>query len=1180
MCGGTSTTTQNQTSTTSANPLTQQAVEQLLPQAVNVAQTPYDQNMNANVANLNPQQQAAIQAQGGLLSNNPASSYINQSNQYSQQAADPNSVIAMQQQFYNPMASQVMSQLQNVFGQQNAQLLGNQAASGAIGGSRSGVADANLANSQTLAAGQTLAGLQQQALGAAQTQQGQIAGQAYQQGQLGQEALNSQISAINQALQGGQLTYAEAQAQLNAIQQNSIAKTLFPQQELATAANIEAGLGPQLGGTTTGTSQTTQPVNYLGQIIGGLSAGLGALKSDERAKENIRDIGKTHDGQRIYSFQYKGDPTVRIGMMAGQVAKKHPEAVHTDSQGIRYVDYGKATEDAAQMKRAIGGGVGIGNGLSGLQGYSGLGHNNMGGIQPYFGQPPKRREDGGSVGEDSQTPGMDLYRRTPHPAPGDTTPGMDLYRKAQEAPRPSGEDIVRRTLEQARGNPSPGEDLYRRTPHRPFGGRVHMQDGGDPDAQDVTADQDGEGVASRFINRRLNDRDFGSLPLATDYDPNTPAQEQVLSLSPAPVQQADPQAQPASMGSPAQAPAGICYQGLSQPQSVAQMGVDSLRNLGWSDSAIRGALANGNPESGFNPGQRHWDQPNPVFAGTEAANAHGVFSLGGAEYNNYANWLQKNGFSNDQWSDPVLQYRFMDWNLRTRYPQVFDAMQKGTPEQAGQAFLSGYLKPRSDYLAQRSDQIEKGVPTTEDLVKSAGQGGISQGTVNQLLQQPKEPSYLDKTLKAFGINLDQPQGLGGSLGRMLGMQPSFDQQTSDRLVNMGLGMLASGPSVGVKGAPGAIVSALTSAGKGGLYMNQQDAADKQAAINLANAAQNQQLHEAQIAHLKYEMAKPEVIGTDMNYDQFGIPHPRNRMGVRDPNSPTGYREIQLPEQAQPAQAAKDAQNIEELQKSVPPVVWEQAQAVADYDKAPYTGRQANQGMGVAVMATARKIAQLRGEEYNEGVYQSKVAAQKALTASVDSRTLTNGNTGIDHLRDLVESVDKMDPGQYPTLNHFSNWLKTQAGKDATKSYNANAGLLAEELTSFYRGIGGAEADIKRHLTDLDPDSSLEQQRGVIRKVAEMVRDKVSSLETKRDYAFGKNGEQKFPILNAKAKRDLDAIEEWAKRDPKDRSHINAQPQQAAPAAAQPVPVNTIEDAMKLPSGTPFVTPDGRVKVRP
>ena len=51
------------------------------------------------------------------------------------------------------------------------------------------------------------------------------------------------------------------------------------------------------------------------------------------------------------------------------------------------------------------------------------------------------------------------------------------------------------------------------------------------------------------------------------------------------------------------------------------------------------------------------------------------------------------------------------------------------------------------------------------------------------------------------------------------------------------------------------------------------------------------------------------------------------------------------------------------------------------------------------------------------------------------------------------------------------------------------------------------------------------------------------------------------------------------KDPRTADLVS--PPSAAPdAAMQPVRVNSPEEALKLPSGTSFVTPDGRVKVRP
>jgi hypothetical protein len=81
------------------------------------------------------------------------------------------------------------------------------------------------------------------------------------------------------------------------------------------------------------------------QILGGLF-GLGAAGvykySDKRLKKNIKKIGKTDDGQNIYSYKYKGDDTPQIGLMAQEVAKKRPEAVAVTPSGYLAVDYDKA----------------------------------------------------------------------------------------------------------------------------------------------------------------------------------------------------------------------------------------------------------------------------------------------------------------------------------------------------------------------------------------------------------------------------------------------------------------------------------------------------------------------------------------------------------------------------------------------------------------------------------------------------------------------------------------------------------------------------------------------------------------------------------------------------------------------------------------------------------------------
>ena len=71
-----------------------------------------------------------------------------------------------------------------------------------------------------------------------------------------------------------------------------------------------------------------------------------AMFSDERMKDNKEKIGKLFDGQPVYRYDF-GDGNTQIGLMAQNVEKSHPEAVHETSNGIKMVNYDAATRDAA-----------------------------------------------------------------------------------------------------------------------------------------------------------------------------------------------------------------------------------------------------------------------------------------------------------------------------------------------------------------------------------------------------------------------------------------------------------------------------------------------------------------------------------------------------------------------------------------------------------------------------------------------------------------------------------------------------------------------------------------------------------------------------------------------------------------------------------------------------------------
>lgn len=108
-----------------------------------------------------------------------------------------------------------------------------------------------------------------------------------------------------------------------------------------------ASLGNQSSGQTVG--QATQNTDPTRAIIGAGVSMLPLLLSDERVKDDIHQVGTLYDGQKLYSYRYKGDPTPRVGLIAQEVERRDPGAVHDVGGGVKAVDYGRATEPARRL---------------------------------------------------------------------------------------------------------------------------------------------------------------------------------------------------------------------------------------------------------------------------------------------------------------------------------------------------------------------------------------------------------------------------------------------------------------------------------------------------------------------------------------------------------------------------------------------------------------------------------------------------------------------------------------------------------------------------------------------------------------------------------------------------------------------------------------------------------------
>lgn len=209
------------------------------------------------------QQQAMSQAQAGIGGYQP---FL----QAAQQYASPQGAA----QFFNPYENQVVQQTMQDIAQQGAQAqrqLGAQGvASGAFGGSRFGVAQAELAG-KTLEQQARSAGQLRQA-GFAQAQQSaQRAAQL--QGALGQQQQAMGVQDINTLLGIGSLQQTQDQRALDIARANAMAQQALPFQQVGFLSDIFRGV-PALQSTYT--TQTTPDPSMMSQVAGLGIAGLGA----------------------------------------------------------------------------------------------------------------------------------------------------------------------------------------------------------------------------------------------------------------------------------------------------------------------------------------------------------------------------------------------------------------------------------------------------------------------------------------------------------------------------------------------------------------------------------------------------------------------------------------------------------------------------------------------------------------------------------------------------------------------------------------------------------------------------------------------------------------------------------------------------------------------------------------
>ena len=261
--------------------------------------------------------------------------------------------------YTNPFETQVvdraLSDLERSRSMQQNQLGFQAGASGAYGGSRHGIAEAETNRAFADQAARTAAGLRQAGFQNAQ----QLAGRdistglqgvqqrlsaASQMGQLGQQAFNTSGAIQDRQEQQGLMQQGLQQVLIDAARNQFAGYANAP--NVALAAPL-AALGVTPYPQSSSTSSSPGLFDYLG-----LGAGLYAA-SDRRLKENIRPAGKMN-GIKFYTWDWneKGKKVAAYnqpsaGVIADEIQETHPHLVKRGQDGYLRVNYsGLASEIA------------------------------------------------------------------------------------------------------------------------------------------------------------------------------------------------------------------------------------------------------------------------------------------------------------------------------------------------------------------------------------------------------------------------------------------------------------------------------------------------------------------------------------------------------------------------------------------------------------------------------------------------------------------------------------------------------------------------------------------------------------------------------------------------------------------------------------------------------------------
>jgi spore germination cell wall hydrolase CwlJ-like protein len=197
--------------------------------------------------------------------------------------------------------------------------------------------------------------------------------------------------------------------------------------------------------------------------------------------------------------------------------------------------------------------------------------------------------------------------------------------------------------------------------------------------------------------------------------------------------------------------------------------------------------------------------------------------------------------------------------------------------------------------------------------------------------------------------------------------------------------------------------------------------------------------------------------------------------------------------------------------------------------------------------------------------------------------ITFARTSLNHLGEVAkaaEDLHNVDWGFTP-LNSAVNSLRSMKPEQAAKvaALQDAAQHYGQEVTKFYAGSPGGEAERTRFLTALGAAKSPQELAAVVESERNLIPGRMSEVENRIKGTLGPAA-QKYPVHSEESSASLKHIDATVARmrGLKPAGETTSPSAAAAPSSA-PKAISSKADYDALPSGSSYIAPDGSVRTK-